>query len=400
VRLEFIFALFLCMACASDSFASQKCIERDRLEPAIVELSHTIDEFRSALGIVRSQQSIYLIGGTARGLLLTALYSEALKIKDIDIAVVDAKASKERIELLSQVLEDSGFGNKKQIGEMAWVIGWGFFHTHNLTGALIDFVITPESQLLHQRNGLTNIERVKIEIPYNLSLLKVLGQILEHWNARSRDVAISSLPFVFDPDQGLKAWREVDIKVVLGSELAEVPTTTAMRLMLMHMKLGQDMPRDLKHKLRQLILNEDITNKRSRASRHFTYFFDDYFLGRELKLANELGVLEKIAPSAKLFVDFVSVGDLDQLIPFDAARGPLSAEEYRAKRFQRFLSFLSLEDRQLLVRETHGFYPQLTSLDSEQPHTCWRSLFGQVNKPMPIFSPLRIKSQPQFSCAS
>jgi hypothetical protein len=117
-------------------------------------------------------------------------------------------------------------------------------------------------------------------------------------------------------------------------------------------------------------------------------------------LANELGVLEKIAPSAKLFVDFVSVGDLDQLIPFDAARGPLSAEEYRAKRFQRFLSFLSLEDRQLLVRETHGFYPQLTSLDSEQPHTCWRSLFGQVNKPMPIFSPLRIKSQPQFSCAS
>jgi hypothetical protein len=283
VRLEFIFALFLCMACASDSFASQKCIERDRLEPAIVELSHTIDEFRSALGIVRSQQSIYLIGGTARGLLLTALYSEALKIKDIDIAVVDAKASKERIELLSQVLEDSGFGNKKQIGEKAWVNGWGFFHTHKRTGALIDFVITPESQLLHQRNGLTNIERVKIEIPYNLSLLKVLGQILEHWNARSRDVAISSLPFVFDPDQGLKAWREVDIKVVLGSELAEVPTTTAMRLIRMHMKLGQDMPRDLKHKLRQLILNEDITNKRSRASRHFTYFFDDYFLASSVK---------------------------------------------------------------------------------------------------------------------
>ncbi|NQY99807.1 MAG: hypothetical protein HRT45_03955 [Bdellovibrionales bacterium] len=326
------------------------------------ELSRVLDEFRDALGFRAKKTSVFLIGGSARSLLLSTVYKQPLRMKDFDIAIVDHESSERKVRNYSQSLKKAGFGKEKQVSEKSWVKGWGLFFNHCSSGLLVDFVSTPSLKLLMERNGLTNIERVKIEIPYNLTLTEVLAQIALASKGSVGESSFASLPFVTDPNAGLKGWLDKKIELVLKDELAEVPTTTAMRLIRMHFRLGAEFGSELQQELKSHIASENLGDQLGRATRHFTYFFDDEALGAELKLANELGIINKLAPSASRLIDSLSVRQIEQMVFTDTGPAPWSDEALRTTRFKKFLSHLSEEDQNLFTRQLVGFYPELDSI--------------------------------------
>ena len=96
-----------------------------------------------------------------------------------------------------------------------------------------------------------------------------------------------------------------------------------------------------------------------RASRHFTYFFDDLDLARELKIAQRIGLFRHFLPSLDPWIKTQSVRGLEKLFPYPEATKPVLTEDYRVDRFEPLLEYLTLSERQTLLNLLAGFYPQI-----------------------------------------
>ena len=295
---------------------SEPSVRRTNYDHSLIQVSRTVDEIRNLIKAPEKNKSVYLIGGTARGILDHLLYSKPLKLKDIDIAVVlDRRVKKIDAEKLSQGLEDANISKLKAISSKAWADGVGLFHTHIRTDALLDIGIYPSFEMLQAKNGVLNIERILLEIPPDGNLLSVADSIELDWVTHSDLALLSNNKFVYDSDQGYMSWRNKQPRLILESEVKELPVITTMRIIRNFSKLQVAMDDIMKQKLKGFLSAPNLNFDRTRATRHFTYFFDDMNLGEELKLARELGVVEKLFPSAADYINHRSAAEINQEIP-------------------------------------------------------------------------------------
>jgi len=319
-------------------------------------VSTKVEQLRAVLDL--ENKKTYITGGTALSILDHVLFLKPLKMKDIDVAVISPDIDEKEARVFSKKLSQNGNSKERDVVSKAWADGWGFFHTYEDIEHLLDLAIFPSEEILNSKNGILNIERVKIELNDGETLLSVVQKITASWSKVNRDLArIKELPGVVDASEGFKSWKLRSPKIVLVEELETLPVIAAMRIIRLHVKIDAELSPELKGILKENLKKDDLVFDRLRAARHFSYFFGDDRVADELSFASEIGLLKKLYPSIANYVAKVNARELSNILRIslegDKKRG---VDELRLYRLRNLVQVASVEERIQLQSQLSEFY--------------------------------------------
>ncbi len=322
----------------------------------IIEISTQVEDIRTSLGL--KKQNVYIYGGTAIAVLENLMYAKPLSVKDTDVVFVDTSISENRAQMLSAQMNRSDVFQEKQVVPKSWVSGWGFFHVHKKTNSLIDIAIVPSVDNL-SKNGILNIEMVSIQLKASESLISWSEIFLMELQQVSKiNPVVGQLYGVNDDYNGLNSWRSKTPVIINHAELKSSPVMAAMRLIRSHIKIDAALGEELHSSLASSLEKPPNKLDRTRASRHFSYFFGDDRLVDELIFAEKIGLLKLIYPSVAQLVKKSTEDQLTKLL-IRATDQDLSIEERRLARLKRLSQKMSISDKFKMQEELSIYYKKL-----------------------------------------
>ena len=330
-------------------------------ETSIVQLDGLIEGLRQS-GVVDTDQTLYVVGGSANSLLMHVITNTPIKMRDFDVSFIDSEISEHRARALSQRLEALRLSDEKLVEPKTWAAGWGIFHNVKNNPLILDLIIYREPEGLFDAGGILDIEKVKIEIPPGKRLADVVDELRAEW-VRALDLkSLVQLPLITE-GQGFLSWINKEPHIVRIEEVRRTPLVATMRIVRNFSKLGVSLSASESRLLTDSLSAAKVQPASQKIVRQFSYLFADPTFAEQLMLLTSLGFFRHLFPSLE---NFFHEKDRAQLTAFFEIKSPFtdsSPEDIITQRLRKLLPFLDSADRLLYETKMAEFYGMQFSQD-------------------------------------
>ena len=355
-----------------------KALPVRRLSSIIACVATTL---RDRFGLTR----LAIGGGSAPALLDHLFAGNALRMRDFDLVLIaDRPVDEDLARRIGEAVDCPDlrflpryvYPRRRTRSEREPVIaGWGVLWESN--GMEVDLSIFHDETSL-ELNGLMNIDRIRIPLSPDMSLLEVAAGML--MSGTAIDAAEAGL--VKDPCGGYASWVHRSPAIVAWNAIHAAPIEAAMRIIRScssKLNLGQLHP-ELAEPLRAAILWGHERGDRFLRTRGIVKMFHDDRAAAELDMMHSLGtfthwlpeigeVIERLGYGglAQLFSQVERAGrkDLDHHAAF-AAAGEQGGDELSALRLEALLLAMKDKKRENVLDEIAIAEPLFASLVRNQ----------------------------------